>query len=492
MVERVVAALPHVRSFQYLAAITFTNAAAASIRERVHRVTRPGPNVFIGTIHSFANRFIVAPFARIFHILPDDLVFGAIDVHGLLKDKENRDRPLTPQARSKIRTNIVASLLKKGVVPYDEIIKVAVEVMEKQCVCERVCRRLHSLFIDELQDTDTRHLKLFEHIRKAGHTRIYAVGDPEQFVYSFTYGQRGLKHPNFEKIPFFQFRARSAQEAETINRRSCDEIVRFGNAFHSQLQQTSDVGSRGEPRVLFIPETDLAAIVRRFRDRSEQLVNQRGRLRRLYLGFENAAFDEVRDLFGIRRLSNDSRRHGTLLQDALELLALFRGTSQRRTCEALSLGELEWRKWGLLLIREVRDGQVTTMEDMRERWASRLQISEFEQRSVGVQDALNHLLAGVSAERSANWQEWSSSIHKSKGLEATSVLVVAASVNELCKWCVTDPSQRNGDKQDKCRLGFVAFTRAMELLCISCRKPLTEKDKSGLQQLGITMLQDAR
>jgi DNA helicase-2/ATP-dependent DNA helicase PcrA len=47
---------------------------------------------------------------------------------------------------------------------------------------------------------------------------------------------------------------------------------------------------------------------------------------------------------------------------------------------------------------------------------------------------------------------------------------------------------RNSDKQDKCRLGFVAFSRAMELLCLACREPADAKTSQYLEELGFTLL----
>ena len=71
---------------------------------------------------------------------------------------------------------------------------------------------------------------------------------------------KGQLNLGIQKIPFFEFSRHSACRQETINRRSCEEIVRFTNQFHSELKQTSLIGARGEQRVLFLPETDLAAI----------------------------------------------------------------------------------------------------------------------------------------------------------------------------------------------------------------------------------------
>jgi len=61
-----------------------------------------------------------------------------------------------------------------------------------------------------------------------------------------------------------------------------------------------------------------------------------------------------------------------------------------------------------------------------------------------------------------------STIHKSKGLEAEAVLVIAKTRSELLKWLQTDETLRADDSGDVCRLGFVAFSRAKKMLCIAC------------------------
>ena len=63
--------------------------------------------------------------------------------------------------------------------------------------------------------------------------------------------------------------------------------------------------------------------------------------------------------------------------------------------------------------------------------------------------------------------------------------MVAKGVAELKKWLQTDRSVRVADKQDKCRLGYVAFTRPRELLCIACLKKLDTELIQMLQNLGI-------
>jgi DNA helicase-2/ATP-dependent DNA helicase PcrA len=495
MAGRIARELPALEVNRFLAGITFTNAACDNIREHVHRLTRPGANVFIGTIHAFANRFILAPFAHLTGHLGNERIFGGIDVNQSIDEMEKtRQRQFTPQERNYWRARITRSLLAQGVVTHDEIIRLSLELLKENTVSERVCSRLQFLFIDELQDTDTRHWQLFECLLNGGRTSIDAVGDPEQYIYTFTYRMRGVRAPAFDRIPFFRFQEQARQNENLDNRRACKEIVEFTNHFHAQLKQQSTVGSRGAPRVLFIPGTDLNITVRKFRELYEQIPHdnrRRGRYQRFYLGYEKATFDAVSVEFGIRRLAKETHPSRTLLKSALALLALCCGASQQQVCKELGLDEHNWRKCGFHLLCQLRDNHIQDLDGFCEFWAPRLNISTLGAQRTAVADAFGELRDAFLTCKHAQWNDWSSSIHQAKGLEADAVLAVARSLNELIAWCETDHARRKADKADRCRLGFVAFSRAMELLCVSCLKPLDNKTRSHLQCLGVTLLPSA-
>lgn len=377
-------------------------------------------------------------------------------------------------------------LLGKGVIPYEEMLRLGRELLDNRAVFDRVSQRLQFLFIDEFQDVDTQQLEIFDKLRRANRTRIYAVGDPEQFIYSFTYGMRRMRAPTFANIPFFRFRDLSDCEHIAANYRSCQEIVDFTNRFREEPKQRSVIGPRGEPRVLFLPETELPSLIRHFHSLSDSITVRRGQINRLYLAYENAAFDEVREKFGICHYSNSVRQHLTLLQDALDLLALCGGKSQSRTQEELEISNHEWRKWGVALLRGLRDYQFFTTEEFISIWLPKLGVpTGLEERKKAVYDTFNQLQAAVTAGGHKFGGDWSCSIHRAKGLEAKSVLVVASTSKELKKWCATNRTERNSDKRDTCRVGFVGFTRAMELLCLACCAPLDCETQTHLESLGV-------
>ncbi len=102
-----------------------------------------------------------------------------------------------------------------------------------------------------------------------------------------------------------------------------------------------------------------------------------------------------------------------------------------------------------------------------------------------IEDGLSILSAELVRGASAQMTELYASIRKAKGLQADAALVVAKGIAELKKWLQTDRSARVADKQDKCRLGYVAFTRPREMLCIACLKKLDAELIYILENLGI-------
>jgi len=488
MVDEIVAALDKLVPHRHLAAITYTNAAANMIREHLGRRVPPRRNVFIGTTHSFISRFILQPFATVFEKLPPERIYGAIDVYAIATKGGTRN--LGPAALNGAVLHIRKALLNKGVVPYDAMLPIAEEILEYDMVRALVARRLQFLFVDEFQDTDIRQLKIFDALRRPSLTEFYAVGDPEQYIMGFTYGQRRQPAPAYSKLSIFQFQQRAEVSKLPKNRRANGELVVFAQQFRDDLTQEPEKPWRGAPRVLYLELTDIADIITQFRKVSTHVESEEGRPSRLYLSSANKTFDSlsIRMQFGIIPVSNTSRKSPTLLGDALDLLALALGRSQRRAQEDFQLSPREWRRAGVTLLRKAREEsfddqsfKLFVKEEFRGEDVSSSRIHP-------VQDALLQLKGVLAAGFTSSQSERCSSIHRAKGLEADAVLVLATTPSELTKWLTVDRAARAADKQDTCRLGYVAFTRAREMLCLACLKPLDDKTRQLVIDRGIMIL----
>lgn len=466
MVEEIARVLPLLQAHQHLAAITFTNAAADTIRNRLQSQARMRGNVFIGTTHTFVNRFILSPCATLFDKLPDDRIFAAIDVH----------------SKGTGAARYTENLIKKGIVPFDAMFPVARELLKDQVVRTRLGQRIAYLFVDEFQDTDIGMLEIIDQFRKSGSTKIYAVGDPEQFVMGFTF--RGMPIPSFDKLPIFRFKAQATATQLLENHRSNGEIVTFTNRLRSDLQQRAIKPDRNEPRVLFFCDIDLKSIVALFQERSKNVEVHGTKRERLYLSEENATFESLLNEFDIKQTSNVRRKTLTLLGDALELVATALDRSQRKACADLKLSRLQWRLAGTTVLRKslehdfgVKELIAFVSNTFRHKVSdSRTQILDEELTQLKVQLTIGH---------NDFHPEQCSSIRRAKGLEADAVLVVAKGLAELKKWFSTDDAVRKSDKQDKCRIGYVGFTRAREMLCIACLKPIDTELAKMIDGLGI-------
>lgn len=185
MVDEIVSAAMNLPPHRFLAAVTYTNAATNTIRERLSAEIQLRPNIFIGTTHSFVNRFVLAPCAELFSLFPEDRIYAPISVH----------------EKGRGASRYTKNLINKGIVPYDAMIPKTREILKKStAIRNRICSRVPYIFVDEFQDADVGMLEVFEHFRKSG-SELFAVGDPEQYVMSFA--NRGQKVTPFDKIPFF-------------------------------------------------------------------------------------------------------------------------------------------------------------------------------------------------------------------------------------------------------------------------------------------------
>jgi DNA helicase-2/ATP-dependent DNA helicase PcrA len=185
MVETIIKALPELSPFRYMAVITYTNSATNNIKNRLSKKITIPDNLFIGTMHSFLNRFIVIPFSafmpepvgkeKLFMQCGIDDVFAHVE-----RSKPAGKKSPTPQAISKLKSDIRKKLNKLGYITFDQTLSIAYECIGQEAICKIIANRLQYLFVDEFQDSGNQVYEIIESIRKKNRTKIYCVGDPEQ------------------------------------------------------------------------------------------------------------------------------------------------------------------------------------------------------------------------------------------------------------------------------------------------------------------------
>jgi DNA helicase-2/ATP-dependent DNA helicase PcrA len=199
-----------------IAAVTFTNKAAAEMRERVEELLGVFPlPTFVGTFHRFALVLLRRYGERVglkrdFAILDttDQLALAksAIEAEGL-SDKSYtprsmlsaisgaKNRLLTPDtfeadAHGFFEKKVAAVFRRyQGLlhsvsgVDFDDMISLAVRLLAREEeVGERVRGRLDHLLVDEYQDTNHAQLELIRGL-VGEHGRLTAVGDEDQSIY---------------------------------------------------------------------------------------------------------------------------------------------------------------------------------------------------------------------------------------------------------------------------------------------------------------------
>ncbi len=414
-----------------------------------------------------------------------DKIFLDIDVNKIVNKIPHKK---IPAVTNKIRGNVVNKLLGQGKIPFSQISVISSKLIEESRIRDIVCNRIQFLFMDEFQDTDTVQLKIFDAIRKGKKTKMYSVGDPEQYILGFTYGHRGLAKPAFNKIPINRFGEVCDECQLSINRRSCEQIVNFTNQFHTSIQQESEVGPTENGGVFFIKHTDLDYVISKFIEMTDEVLKPCEDPKRLFLGYENKTFDGLIDTYGLIPISNEHKLEKSILDESLGLISSATQLSQKAIREEYNLNRIELRKLGIRLIKAIMNGRVDTKDGLIGFINDDLEIL-CTNGAVAIDSSLNRLCFMLKNELEVSGYNFHSSIHKAKGLEAECVLVVAKNLNELKKWIETEFAKRCEDKQDTCRIGFVGFTRAKEILCIACKASISTAVKERMMDLGVTFIE---
>lgn len=210
---------------QGAACITFTNAAADELRRRVEQLgVEERPALFVGTVHGFALRRVIGRFAELvgrpeladITIASKQQCAQAYEraVTALFRSEDqryvkstielNRQRLASDEewARHGDRMRRAHELYEgnlraHGLYDFLDVIKIAVELVEQHRTIRTVLTAEYPhLYVDEYQDLSPGLDRLvkavcFDHVTNA---ELFAVGDPDQSIMSFTGARPELLH----------------------------------------------------------------------------------------------------------------------------------------------------------------------------------------------------------------------------------------------------------------------------------------------------------
>jgi DNA helicase II / ATP-dependent DNA helicase PcrA len=491
MINFIEECLPNVAPNRFIAVITYTNEATKEIQYKLKNKIKHPNNLFIGTIHSFLIKFIFEPYAHLFNIVGIDKCYVE-----KAKELSSEEKNKIEEKRGKVAAKIVEKhicckkadgMLKHGLVTYDKVVEKSYYLMQNEKICSIVSNRLQYILIDEYQDSREFQHKIFMKILLEGNTYIYAIGDPMQSIFNFTSGIsqiKGEKAPkNYNEFPINKFANCCKTKKEFVyshrpeNYRSRPNIVNFINNFNVNFDQEVVRRDNGVP-VVFINKTDIEKVIEKFQSlnekyciKDEEEINYR--INTLMLSSKWKSFKEVGHKYGIVEISNDDYRYSSLFRETLRYILGLVGKSKRQLNKEFGINEIDLRKFVFKIIKDIRLNNYTyenypdLNEKMTKEFTNYFNIN-YKLKSNPDLDQENSLKKIIEYNVSQSCNGYYSSIHSAKGLEASSVLVVAERKNLFKKWFLTNEVDFRENVADSYRLGFVGFSRARDFLCIAC------------------------
>lgn len=364
LVDEVVKVLPFLEQQKFLVVITYTNAAADKIKSDLKNKIKIPNNLYIGTIHSFLDKFILIPHASNLDIVPEEIVF--IDE---IKVSDPRYKKVaTKNARD------------KGIITFEQI-----ELISKKIVCggkikvndkdinilkgtakqhsKIIGRRLQYVFVDEYQDATTTQHEIFKNLIAADVIgQFYCVGDPEQYIYGFTY-RGSISKPDYKDIPINQIIKLDNVVLKDLylNRRSQPKIVKFINQFSKLQQKTNEDDSDKNQAVTFIESKQQDKIIETFLNicKSLGIIDTK----KFFLCYAASTID-FEDLNDVSEYVDTSLNSEKLLSESLKLICGLVGKSQKRIAEEKQFDKLGLRKLAIKIIKTIKDKPEITEEEV--------------------------------------------------------------------------------------------------------------------------------
>lgn len=485
LIEELVSVIPNVIATptKFCVVITYTNLAVAEVKERL--VSKYGSipkNVHISTIHSFLIDFIIDPYAHLLDLTKQDKVY----IDSVL-EKENKDK--SDYFKQKNIAISKANILKtQGVITFDKILEMCNEITGNQRVLEIIQNRISYVFIDEYQDCRLIQHKIIEKIIEPEHINFFAIGDPLQSIYSFSYRSSqisGEKKPDFASTPIMLMKNRSdvCQSELLLNRRCSknitDLIVLYTGKIGVKISTNKNCNSI--PVYFIFGSKD--AVFSKYDDliRSHNLESRSG-VNSLILTkrWEDVSFPKI----------NKEKVDGfsNIFSSVEDIISAATGCSKSELINKISGTYFEkisdFRLLCFTMMELLKSGSINNRSDVIDFIRENSPFGSILKQEFNFSiEKLNESLC----EKSNVQGHLHSTIHSCKGLQAKNVLVFAEKFSHVTEWLDYENVTGNSDNP---RLGYVALSRAEELLCISCTelKSIPKKLKEKLESLNIVII----
>lgn len=490
---------------RFCAVITYTNAAASELRQRFSSEIPIPPNVFIGTIHSFLIRFIIEPFGHLVGLVPIDKNY----IEGVLLNYKTKNI----FAEKNAKQTKAGNLANNGILAYDIVVELAKNILvEFQSVTSILCNRLQYIFIDEYQDSRIYIHQIFDKVLSINSTKVTVIGDPLQAVFKFTYlhslirAESKSQPQSFTKTPMMLYKSmfrKGVDKTIRENLRSSSDIVELINKYvvDHEAKQKSINGNNGIP-VYFIDNPNAQDIIESYnllkkQHKIDQIYeSKKSFLKNFYLTSDwidkqnknKPKFKDVYNALNVEavRLEKGNHRVSSILHEVSRCILAVIGVKKQAFIKS-TYDEIEYRKFCFEIARCLKTKKFNDSNHrvnyIRKQFREKFNVIDEIYTQVDVEKSLDELSSATSIRLSHFPESCYSTIHSAKGLEATSVLAIAYSRNELEKWLNFQEANNNLD--DDYRLGYVAFSRARDMLCIACLENISDESKRKFESLNI-------
>lgn len=488
MVNEIISSLDNLSPARYIVVITYTNSATENIKQRLSQRIQIPPNLFIGTMHSFLNKFIVIPFSSIHdNKIKGEKLFVQCQTLDIFRQATAGEK-IDPKAANGIKKRIKDSMNKRGYITYDQTVNIAKECIGNKAIRKIIANRIQYLFIDEFQDTNNHIFSVIDGLRKEKSTQIYSVGDPEQYIQSF---DSSIKI--FGNIPILKS-SKSNNFSVSINRdnwRSTICITNFLNQFNARqfgeesFSQKSISQIQGESVKFISGFYDIVNLLPKYFEFCDSLAIEN--VERCILAKGNKIVDRIIAALGNNVLTPKKQNNLKPLQEIKATLLSALGLSQTDYCEKYNANEYDIRKLCVQILKAIVNGEIHNENSFGNFIQNNLKLK----LNPSVPIKIGDLRINSSPDEISN-AVVVSNIHNYKGLESEAVLAIAKTEAELNLWLETDfeirDAKRTNETTDYPRLGYVAFSRAKKLLCIGCLENIKQETKDKLNELNVEIV----
>lgn len=488
MVNEIISSLQNLSPARYMVVITYTNSATENIKNRLAKRIQIPKNLFIGTMHSFLNKFIVIPYSSFYDKeINGEKLFIQCETDDIFY-KATKGKKIDYKAANFIKKKLKTKMNSNGYITYDQTVSIAKECIGNNEIRRILSNRIQFLFVDEFQDTNNNIYSVIDGIRKEKKTIIYCVGDPEQHIQSF---DSGIKV--FGNIPILKC-ANSTQYDIVLNsdnHRSSQSITSFLNNFNARqfgdkkFKQESKTKEVGE-QVKFISDFgSISQMTPKFFELCDELSIEKNE--RCLIAKKNDVINRISASLNHNIITPKKSGNLSPIREIKATLLSSLGMNQTEFCQKYNTNEHGAIKYSIQIFKAIRAGIITNENT----------FGNFIQNELGLKLAsevpfkIDNLRINMSPSEIKD-AVIVSNIHNYKGLESDAVFAIAKTLNELKLWLEADfdirDLYRDKETTDYSRLGYVAFSRARKLLCIGCLEKIDNETRQRLEKLNVEII----